>query len=320
VQIEKDTNSHIRKLKDQNDLLQVADLMEICFGEQLDRDGREYIRQMRRAAMDARYMRWIPGASEMICMPMSGFVWEEDNKIVGNLTIIPYKHERKWIYLIANVAVHPDFRRQGIAKQLTNKALNHVQEHPVSSAWLQVRDDNPVAEHLYRELGFIERARRTVWQSGEVIGEKFNHGNALEIRNRSGLDWIQQREWLSALYPTELAWYLSFNLKRFDDQPLRKFVRWLDGVSIRHWSVYDGKELVGVLSCEPSRSFADVLWLAAPIEWESKVIRRILPFVRKELASQKPLSINFPAGHSEDAFLAAGFKPITTLIWMSISN
>ena len=65
-------------------------------------------------------------------------------RIVGNLSLIPFVRRGHVVYLIANVAVHPDYRRRGIARQLTQTALDYLRQRGVSSAWLQVRDDNPV--------------------------------------------------------------------------------------------------------------------------------------------------------------------------------
>ena len=35
-----------------------------------------------------------------------------------------------------------------------------------AAVWLQVRDDNPSAIHIYETHGFKERMRRTNWYSG----------------------------------------------------------------------------------------------------------------------------------------------------------
>ncbi len=152
------THSHIRKVNVRQDLLAVADLIEVCFSSTLDEDGRDYLRHLRWAARDFNYLSWLQGAAERIAAPLYGFVWEENGRIVGNLSLIPFVRRGHFVYLIANVAVHPDYRRNGIAHQLTQTALDYVRRRGVSSVWLQVRDDNPVAYHLYLSLGFIERS------------------------------------------------------------------------------------------------------------------------------------------------------------------
>ena len=183
--------SHIRPLDIHRDLLPVADLIELCFSSTLDPDGREYLRHIRKAAADPAYLRWIPGAYERVSTPLYGYVWEQDHRIVGNLSLIPILKGGRWLYLIANVAVHPDYRRRGIARDLTMRALEHVHEHHVSSAWLQVRDDNTSAYNLYCSVGFIERSRRTTWIS--KMSATPSSAAGVRITSRRPEDWILQR-------------------------------------------------------------------------------------------------------------------------------
>ena len=121
----------IRPLNTRKDLLPVADLIEVCFGSQLDPDGISYLKQIRRAAKDPGQIRWTHAAGEYVSYPLNGYIFEIDGVIVGNLSLIPFYWKRQWIYLIANVAVHPDFRRRGIARELTQKALDHLQRLPI---------------------------------------------------------------------------------------------------------------------------------------------------------------------------------------------
>src|SRR3972149_2661349 len=107
--------SQLRPFDLRRDLLPVADLVELCFAESLDADGRLYIRQMRQAAAG-------PGMALGSATSMSGFVWVEEGSLVGNLSLIPHHYGRRRLYLIANVAVHPDHRRHGIARTLTQAA------------------------------------------------------------------------------------------------------------------------------------------------------------------------------------------------------
>ena len=103
-------SGNIRPLDPRRDLGQVADLVELCFKNTLDPDGKDYIRQMRKAARNP--MVGLTG-SALVSGPtqMRGYVWEEDSKIVGNLSLIPFYQRLQKIYLIANVAVHPENRR-----------------------------------------------------------------------------------------------------------------------------------------------------------------------------------------------------------------
>lgn len=81
-----------------------------------------------------------------------GFVWEEDGRIVGNATLL--KSDLPARYLVANVAVHPDYRRRGIAKGLMEEVINYVAHLDGRRIMLQVDSDNESAVSLYLSLNF----------------------------------------------------------------------------------------------------------------------------------------------------------------------
>ena len=91
------TATHIRPLDVRRDLLAVADLIDVCFADSMDAEGREYIQHIRRVASDSTYMRWMPGAAEKVSAPMHGYVWIEDGRLIGNLTLIPFFRQRRWL-------------------------------------------------------------------------------------------------------------------------------------------------------------------------------------------------------------------------------
>ena len=59
-----------------------------------------------------------------------------------------------------NVAVHPDYRRRGIAEKLIMALVQALKERKSHWLMLEVRASNEPAIKLYEKLGFSEVGRR----------------------------------------------------------------------------------------------------------------------------------------------------------------
>ncbi len=307
---------HLRPFDVGRDLNPVADLIELCFAETLGLDGQQYIRQMRAAAHNPRFLRWASSVSEYVLMPLAGFVWEENDRVVGNLSLIPFAVPKGKIYLLANVAVHPDYRRQGIARALTESALETLRRRRrVQDVWLHVRADNPPAIKLYQNLGFQERGRRTAWRKrSNQWGQETDP--AVKIGAHRSQYWAAQRNWLDRLYPQDLRWNIPINVELLRPGLLGGIRRVLTGSRVRQWAAERDGKLLGVLSWQPGRSQSDHLWLAAPEAEEAEAIRSLVGQVTTLLPLRRRLVLDFPADHGAQALEAVGFSPEQTLIWM----
>lgn len=123
-----DHHPNLRPMSILRDLPAVADLIEQCFSSTMDSDGRRYVQDMRRAGNDNSFLKWANRVAESTSLPLTGYVWEEGHHIVGNVSVVPFRQNKNRLYLIANVATHPDYRRRGIARALTVRAMQHARE------------------------------------------------------------------------------------------------------------------------------------------------------------------------------------------------
>lgn len=83
-------------------------------------------------------------------------VAEMDGRVagyIGSQTVPPESD-------VMNVAVHPDFRRQGIAEALVNGLWAQLVQAGNTSLTLEVRASNAPAIALYEKLGFVQVGRR----------------------------------------------------------------------------------------------------------------------------------------------------------------
>ncbi len=309
-------STHLRPVDTRKDLPEIADLIELCFASTMDADGREYIRQIRRMAFESRGIGLPVPGGRPFSVPIQGYVWQENNHIVGNLTLIPYFKAGRVVYMIANVAVHPDYRRQGIARQLTRRGMEHARDHGAAAVWLQVRDDNQGAENLYKSLGFQERARRTNWTYDPSGQSTLPLPHLVTIRRRTANDWHMQRRWLQEIYPSDVAWNLPFQIDRLQPGVWRRILRWMNGERMEHWSAWLGDHLLGAAAWEPGNAITDIIWLATNPLDEDLAAQALLTHASRILPKHRQVTVNFPAGIAEKGFKTAGFRAHNTLIWM----
>lgn len=297
------------------DLAKVADLVELCFSDTLDPEGRQYLKEMRRAAQNASWLGWASQMIDEAPMPPSGYVWEEAGRLVGNLSLIPISVQGKRGYMIANVATHPDYRGRGIARAMTDTAVNYARERKASSVWLQVRDDNPGALHIYETTGFTEILRRTSWFSGPSLPD-YHTSPTIKISKRHPTHWEHQREWLRRIYPPEMEWHLPFDWSLFRIDFWSKLYRLLSLDHPQHWSVERAGELQGTCTWKHIAAFTSPIWLAIPTEVDAEAVLALLVKMRRSVKVSQPLSLNYPAGLASEVLRQAGFYPHQTLIWM----
>lgn len=309
----------IRSLNVFHDLPGVADLVEKCFADTLDPEGRRYLQQMRRAGQDNTFMRWASNAVESASMPLSGYVWEENGEIIGNVSLIPYRHKKKRIYLIANVAVRPDHRRKGIGRALTVKAMRHARERHAAATWLHVRADNPGAIALYIGLGFKELARRTQWQA-KPDRNASTDGLKISITKRSMPDWSEQRSWLERIYPDLLTWYQTMPWRNLHPGLGPAIYRFFMDYEVRHWVARTDGGVSGILSWQANFDHNDRLWAAVPPLGSESALTALLLNARKDLPWRQTLILDYPAGENDASIEAAGFQANRTLLWMKLQE
>jgi ribosomal protein S18 acetylase RimI-like enzyme len=309
--------AHLRPVDTHRDLGAVADLIETCFKDTLDPDGQNYLRHLRDVARFSYLSSWAATmAEDASLLPLSGYIWTEEDRVVGNISLIPFTSLGRRCYLIANVAVLPEYRCRGIATQLTARALQHVRAHHGASAWLQVRDDNPAAIHIYETQGFQERARRTTWFNAQPA-PRFT-ADGYQLGSRLTAHWPWQRSWLEWMYPAEFSWHLPVNWQAIQPGLKGDFYRFFSFSYPKHWAVADPRKVYGVLTWMHHPGKSDYLLLAAPQDASPAAIQALLIHARKDLSPRRRLSLNIPAGFVDDAIKNAGFSAQQTLIWMEV--
>lgn len=312
------THPNLRPLNILRDLPTVADLIELCFASTMDHDGQRYVQDMRRAGRDESFLNWATKVAESTSLPLTGYIWEEERRIVGNASLVPFRHNGQKLYLIANVATHPDFRRRGIARALTERAIQHGLDHK-AAIWLHVREDNPGAVQLYRELGFQERARRTNWKA-QIDRALPLPQTDLVLSGRANRDWPQQLGWLRRQYPDSLSWYHKWSFSSLRPGLWQWLYLFFVDANIRQWSALRGERFEAAVAVMPSGREPNALWLAAGPGSRPEALTSLLLHARRSLDGYSHLTLDYPAGEADEAICAAGFAAQRTLIWMEYAG
>ena len=80
-----------------------------------------------------------------------------EKNIIGYICADYLHHEAR----ILNLAVHPDFRRKGVATMLLNDIKSELKNRGCVFLYLKVRESDTGARHFYERLGFeIETIRK----------------------------------------------------------------------------------------------------------------------------------------------------------------
>ena len=124
--IEKMNSSHVA---------QIAQLEKICFSD-------PWSEKSVASELDNKLAFWLVAAEGDT---VAGYI--------GSQTVIDESD-------MMNVAVHPDFRRQGIAEALVNTLVENLKKMGSRCLTLEVRASNAPAIALYGKLGFAEIGRR----------------------------------------------------------------------------------------------------------------------------------------------------------------
>ena len=94
-----------------------------------------------------------------------GMVAEHGERVVGFMIYELHKNKLH----ILNFAVHPEFRRQGVGRQMVGKLVGKLSSHRRTRITLDVRETNLAAQLFFRVQGFraVEVAREHYEDTGE---------------------------------------------------------------------------------------------------------------------------------------------------------
>jgi ribosomal protein S18 acetylase RimI-like enzyme len=150
----------VRRFDVSRDIGPVSAVLSVGFAEELGPADHSVLREFRTLGYFAPVLWMLSRLSPEFEALLSGFVWVEGQEVVGTLTLTRLGDSPAH-WLISNVAVLPQHRRRGIARQLMTAAVEHVEARNGQVITLQVRSNNTAAYELYASLGFSRLEQTT---------------------------------------------------------------------------------------------------------------------------------------------------------------
>lgn len=229
-----DSCDGVRPVNLRTDLRPLADLIELVFTDSMDSYGRSAIREMRYLSHLGYGLKLIARMNELALGISLGFVYIKDGELLGNVSIYPanYPKDLGESWILANVGVHPDFQRRGIAHELMDATLGMIRQRGASRVILQVNHDNIAAQRLYERHGFIyERAWRH-WRRSGFLRAPISSDRAFHITRLRPAEWAAEFALARAARPNHLGglgWLKPVHKSAFYSPPWKQL---LDALSL----------------------------------------------------------------------------------------
>ncbi len=255
----------------------LADLIELCFAADMDAGGRSIIREMRVVSHLGLALPPLNALGLLQYPWLLGYAWVEGGKVVGCVNT-QRASDQGTTWLIANVAVHPDYRRHGIALKLMRATLDFIRGQGGVTVLLQVDDDNLGAMALYRQLGFAPVTTQTAWARPALTPAPPAPLTSLVLRPRAPAEWPEEMRLAARLRPEGLLWNQPLRSEDFNPGWLKQLDRWLLAQTEEHWVAEDPHthQLAGSLIVRVNYPEGDRLILLVHPDYKGQVEKPLL--------------------------------------------
>jgi ribosomal protein S18 acetylase RimI-like enzyme len=320
--------SGLRRFDVARDLGGVADLLERAFAGELEAADRKWLQEMRAFRFLAPFLWFVSRASSTFYDPFSGFVWVEDGRIVGNVSI--HKAGPGWRHRqISNMAVHPAYRRRGIARELMEAATDLIRRQGGEVVTLQVRRANTTAQNLYRGLGFTLLEGTTSLKLGWVRPVAVVPAPGFPMRPWSPKEGRKVYELARAVVPAKAQWLTPLREERFSLSLEKRLAEGLNRLTrrqdVHRWAIEEGERFVATLTVQamgPLSTGSHRLEMMVHPDHRGLLEEALVTRALSALGPypQRGVEAEVPADHEEaiQALKRYGFVEGKTLDWLGL--
>jgi ribosomal protein S18 acetylase RimI-like enzyme len=305
------------------DLAALADLIEVAFADTMDANGRAAIREMRALSHMGGLTALMSANNDLIQGMGMGFVYAHDGKLVGNVSIYPATLPpggHQWygtsVWLIANVATHPQYRGQGIARQLMQTSLESIHarnrgKHPL--ALLQVDEKNQIARRLYERFGFRTERIWTHWRRSSLTRAPSQPADPkVYITQRRRGEWHAEYALALRARPPErggVGWLRPTFTGMFRPSLVRAFNDFVNLRSVEHLVVRsEHEQLRGALWVESAIAASSLqLTLLVDPDYAGLYDDALIAYAARRFGTRSTLTIEHPADDDVTGALLARY-------------
>ena len=244
----------LRPVNMRTDLRPLADLIELVFADSMDPSGRSAIREMRYLSYMGHGLGLISRLNSLALGISLGYVYVLDGQLVGNVSIYPadYPKDLGDAWILANVGVHPNYQRRGIAGRLVDASLDMIRKRKGKQVILQVNYDNLAAQRLYQRHGFIyERAWR-IWRRSRFAKAPAASHRGFPIARLGRGEWQSEFALAQEVRPNSrggLGWLMPLHRRYFYPPLWKQFANLFSLTNVEKLGIRDRRTAAVLASC-----------------------------------------------------------------------
>ena len=305
--------------RDEND--EFIDLLLLCFGEGLERDRINLVEigKLMKKINKPIYRLMM----KIMKVDMINYGIKRDGKLICALTLSTEKKSAT----IGNVMTHPDYRRQGLAKKLFQKAVSDGEKLGLEKITLDVHAQNIGAIKLYEREGF-ERYYHTGKLKLDHSQNKISSDDSVVLKEIDEIDFELYDSLLDVCFPQKMLENRDRNKMAKDYVPNR-FIRFIAskaaGQKIYIYSLHKNTDTktLGYISASTSR-IEDGLSITTPLV-RNEDRELVLPAISKLAAmithdtNYLKLNLSIHRKALIDMMLKAGFELTEESLYMKIN-
>lgn len=206
---------------------------------------------------------------------LRGYIWEEEGQPVGLVNLSPRGLDNQ-TWVIGNVAVLPDYRRKGIARQLVQATIDLTRLYHIKHVILEVIADNLPAVKLYENMGFeiYSQHVQLQWESKLPARVALPHG--YEVMPYQASDWQAYYQLMKSITPQSVQNYEPLSERQFQKPFMLRVLRSL------------------ILLLAPMKSMAYLIRHQSTGE----VVARFVTYPRKKAGGMNEITIDLAPEHA----------------------